>query len=309
MSTSSQRKPPIDDVHVAFSVEEALADLAAHRGSARLIAGGTALKPLIASGACAATHWVDVSQVCSMKRIVVVDDYLVIGGSVTLALLASSPLVRDCVPMLHEAARAQGGEGMRAAATLVGQMVAAEGSAEGSVALVALNAEAQIVNLTGSQWLPVASLFVRSGVSRVDSTAEIVTAVRVPLLAPTCGTAIGWIERPGPEQPSPLVLALVLALDGDALRWGSVALGTPAGIPGHVQPAEEALSGARVTDPNTRERLARLVAAAGADAMHIDEETRAVVGDTILRLAEGCYGQALAAARAGAASSDGPQAT
>jgi len=323
MAGNGKHRLLADHIQAVSSVEEALAHLAAHRGNARLIAGGTVLTPLIERGECTATHLVDISRVCAMRRIALADEHVVIGGAVTLAALVESAVVRAHVPMLYEAALAVEGDEVRAAATLVGRMVAAEGSAEGSVALVALDAEAQIANLTGSQWMPVASLFVRSGVSRVDSTAEIVTAVRVPALGSCCGTAIGWIERPGPQQPSPLVLALVLGLtpDRDAVRWGAVAMGTETGIPAHVGAAEEALAGAPLADPNTRERVARLIAAAGADAacrtdadshitatQRIDESSRDSVRQMILRLAQGCYDQALAAAMAGGASGDGHQA-
>jgi aerobic carbon-monoxide dehydrogenase medium subunit len=323
MAGNEERGLLADHIQVVSSVEEALALLAAHRGNARLIAGGTVLMPLIERGECTATHLVDVSRVCAMRRIALAADHVVIGGAVTLAALTESAVVRAQVPVLYEAALAVEGDEVRAAATLVGRMVAAEGSAEGSVALVALDAEAQITNLTGSQWMPVASLFVRSGVSRVDSTTEIVTAVRVPAPDPACGTAIGWIERPGPQQPSPLVLALVLALtpDRDTVRWGSVAMGTEAGIPAHVGTAEAALAGASVADPNTRERVARLVAAAGADAVcrsdtggsigathGVDEASRDSVRQTILRLVQGCYDQALAAATVGGASGNGHRA-
>lgn len=313
-------KRRLDNIHVASSTEEALAHLAAHRGNAQIIAGGTVLMPLIERGECVATHLVDVSRVCTMKRITLAGDHVVIGGAVTFGGLTESPLIRAQVPMLYEAALVAGDEEVRALATLVGRMVAAEGSAESSVALVALDAEAQITNLTGSQWMPVVSLFVRSGVSRVDSTSEIVTAVRVPALDAHCGMAIGWIERPSPRQPSPLVLALVLSLapEGDAVRWGSVAMGTPAGIPAHIRPAEEALTGALVADPNTRERLTRLVGAAGAEAVcrsdtgddsratrHVDEASRGAVREAVVHLAQGCYDQALAAAMARGASGNG----
>jgi carbon-monoxide dehydrogenase medium subunit len=297
----------VDGIHVVASVDEALAYLAAHRGNARLIAGGTQLMPLIERGVCDATFLVDVSRVCSMQRIVQDERHVVIGGSVTLAKLAENPIICAEAPVLRDAALAVEGESVRAMATLVGHIVAAEGSAPVAVALVALDAEAQIDNLTGSQWMPVDALYVRSGVSRVDSTSEIVTAVRFPRTGPGVGTAMGWIERPEPGQPSPLIVALALCLSSDhaTVRWGSVAIGSPVGIPMHVRPAEEALTDAPVGEPDTRERLARLVAAAGTDAMGVDEASRTEVRATTVGLAQRCYDQALGAAMASDAAGDG----
>ena len=297
----------VDNIQVAASVEEALAHLSTHRGQAQVIAGGTVLMPAIESGASAATYLVDISQVCTMRRIALTNGHLVIGGAVTFAALIESPLIRSHAPMLYEAAFAVGGEDVRALATLVGRMVAAEGSAESSVALVALDAEAEIANLTGSQWLPVESLFVRSGVSRVDSTSEIVTAVRVPLLTEGQGAALGWMAHPEPSAPAPIVMALEVSLapERDTIAWASIALGTPMGIPAHVVAAEQALQGAAVDDPKTRERFTRLVGAAGADAMRIDETERETVRQALAPLVQGCYDQALRDALARPAASNG----
>ena len=184
---SFPRKPHLADYFMASSIEEALAYLMAHHGKAQLVAGGTLLMPQMQRGECIARQLVDISRVSAMKRVTMDGDRLVIGGAVTLASLADSDLVRAHAPLLYQAARAIATPKVRYLATLAGNVIAAEGSAQGALALVALDAEAQITNTTGSQWLPVESLFVRAGLSRVDSTSEIATLIRVP----TSGYNIG----------------------------------------------------------------------------------------------------------------------
>ncbi|NLG50532.1 MAG: hypothetical protein GX552_10525 [Chloroflexi bacterium] len=246
---------------MASSVEEALAYLTVNRGEAQLVAGGTDLLPRLEAGDLLFEHLVDVSRVAAMKRIEQENGYLIIGGSVTFAALQEEALVRERVPLLWEAARQMGTPEVRQAATLAGNVVTAYGNADGAVALVALDAEVEITNMTGSQWLPIGALFVRSGVSRVDSTSEIVTAVRLGGLGPDQGMAL---ERVAPRQPgerAPLVLAMVLAVDREAnvVDWASVAAGAADTVPFRFAGLEELLGGLHLDDVRTREMLPNLV--------------------------------------------------
>jgi carbon-monoxide dehydrogenase medium subunit len=220
------------DYYMASSIEEAIAYLTAHPGEAQIISGGTKLMPLLQRGQAIATRLVDVSRITAIKRVRIEGDYLVIGGAVTYAQLLIKEQIADQMPVLAEAAQMVGAPQIRQQASLAGSIVHARGNSEGAITLIALSAEAEIANLTGAQWVPVRSLFVRPGVSRVNSAAEIVTAVRIPLLGAGQGAALARIE-PGPgESHSPLVAAVALSIGQDeALDWLSLAVGAPADVP------------------------------------------------------------------------------
>jgi carbon-monoxide dehydrogenase medium subunit len=151
---------------------------------------------------------------------------------------------------------------VRHLATLAGNVISAEGNAEGLVALLALGADAEITNLTGAQWLPVATLLARSGVSRVDSSAEIVTLFRVRPLEPGQGSAL---ERAVPLTPAgatwpgraPLVLAAALTLgEGDVIVNSAWVLGVAGDLPVRLAAVERELAGAEALAPATRKSLA-----------------------------------------------------
>ena len=234
----------LHECYLASSVEGAIAYLSAHHGEGLIIAGGTDLRAGIESGALADTRLVDVSRVGSMRRIAEDDGYVVCGGAVTFAMLAEDDLIHRAAPLLFQAGGEMGNEEVRRRATLGGNIVAARGNADGAVALVALDAEAEITNLTGAQWLPVASLYVRPGASRVDSTAEIVTAVRFRSLRARQGVDLQRIVHPGLDPHPLLVLALALALgeNGRTIEWVSVVAGSAAVVPAHLSEVEEALT-------------------------------------------------------------------
>ena len=157
----TKTRPALRDYYVAASVEDALSYLSAHHGEAQLLGGGTLLMPLVQRGQSMATRLVDISGIGSLRRIVAKDDYIRIGGAATLAVILESKVVRFQAPLLYEAAAAMGTPQVRHLATLAGNLVSAEGNAECLVALVALEADAEITNLTGNQWLPVSTLLAR----------------------------------------------------------------------------------------------------------------------------------------------------
>ena len=187
----------IEGCYRASSVQEALAYLATHRGRAQLVAGGTQLMPLIESGEALAVCLVDISGINALRRITEEDSHLVMGSAVTLQMMADHPLVHSKAPLLIEAIRKTRASVQPNTATLGGAVATSCGTSEIAVALVTLDTEAQITNLTGSQWLPLSCLLAKSGFSRVDSTSEIVTALRCAPLVEGQGAAMGRVQPAG----------------------------------------------------------------------------------------------------------------
>lgn len=268
MSTTlfNNPRPVLRDYYVAASVEDALSYLLAHHGEAQLLGGGTLLMPLLQGRQLAATRLVDISGIGPLRRIAVKDDYLKVGGAVTLECLLESKAVRGQAPLLYEAAAAAGTPQVRHLATLAGSLVSAEGNAECLVALVAMEAEAEITNLTGAQWLPVHTLLARAGVSRVDSTAEIVTTIRLRPLMPGQGSALERAAPPARQGGSgdgawagrsPLMVAVALALaDDDTVQSVSCVLGAAGDVPVRLHAVEQAITGIGAQESATRKALA-----------------------------------------------------
>jgi organic radical activating enzyme len=200
----SLNKRALKGYYMASSVEGALAYLATHRGKAQLVAGGTELMPFVLRGECRISYLVDISRIRAMKRLSQDSQDLQIGGATTMSTLLESDLVRLHAPLLYESARHLGTPKVRHLATVAGNVVSAEGNADCAVALLALDAETEITNLTGAQWLPLASLFVRPGVSRVNSTSEIMTSLRFHILSSGQGEALERMAPSSPTHRSPL---------------------------------------------------------------------------------------------------------
>ena len=148
------------------SVEEALAMLAAHEGRARLMAGGTDLVIELTEGRRATDCLVDITRIPELGKITLEDGMIVLGANVTHRQASESPLVRERAAVLAEACQAVGSLQIRNVATLGGNVVNAMPAADGSTALLALEAEAEIADGTGRKWVPLGDLFAGPGVSR-----------------------------------------------------------------------------------------------------------------------------------------------
>lgn len=207
-------EPRLKRYFVASSVEEAIAYLSAHRGQAQVVGGGTALMPVVLSGRSVASHLVDVTRVGALRRLRIDKEYLVLGGAVTLAQVLRSEATLDLLPILQDMALSTDTPQLRELATLAGGIVNSSSNSSVTLALSALNAEAEIANLTGSQWLPVRSLLNRPGSGRVNSMSEILVSLRIRLPEPGSGAALVRMEASSGSQDEASVIAVSLGYDG-----------------------------------------------------------------------------------------------
>jgi len=231
------------------SVEEALAMLAEREGRARLVAGGTDLIIQLTEGRRAADCLVDITRIPELDRITLEDGMIVLGANVTHRQAAESSLIRERATVLAEACQAVGSLQIRNAGTLGGNVVNAMPAADGSTALLALEAEAEIADGTGRMWVPLRDLFVGPGVSRVDSTREMLTAFRFRALSERQGSALERIARRRALALPILICAVVVTLSeaGEDFESARIALGPVAPVPFRASHAEESLRGAPIS--------------------------------------------------------------
>ena len=159
-----------DEYVIPKSAEEALQVLRSHEGEARIIAGGTDLVPDLKDGVRRVKCLVDISEIESLKKIEPDGTLIRIGAGVTHAQAASSRLIREQATLLAEAAQAVGSPLIRNQGTIAGNVVNAQPAADTAVALLALDAEVEILSSGGTRRVPVEQIYESLGVSRIDST-------------------------------------------------------------------------------------------------------------------------------------------
>jgi carbon-monoxide dehydrogenase medium subunit len=230
---------------IPTSVDEALDILSRYDGQARLIAGGTDLVIELQEGRVSAECLVDVTRIPGLDRIERQGDWIVLGCNVTFRQIKESPLLREQARVLSEAAATVGALQIQTAATLAGNVVNAMPAADGSVALVTLDAEAGIADGKGRTWRPVGELYRGPGESAVDPRRQMLIAVRFRAAGPGQGSA--W-ERIGRRRALVLPIlncgvSLALTPDGERLDWARIGLGPVAPVPFRARQAEAFLAG------------------------------------------------------------------
>lgn len=241
-----------DNYHLPTTVDDALALLAQYDGRARIVAGGTDL--LVDTQAeyyeGHRPHFdalIDVTQIAGAKEIRERDGFIEIGCGVTHTQIVSSELIQHRATALAEASFVVGGPQVRNVATLCGNVAHALPAADGTVALMALDGEALVSSLQSprisEQWRPLATLFRGPAQSAVDSTRELITAIRFRPLGKNEASAFARVMRPqGVALP---ILGMAVKVETRDLRLETVAIsaGPVAPIPFRAQRTEEFLRG------------------------------------------------------------------
>ncbi len=286
--------------YLATSVDDALSALEQWQGKARLIAGGTDLVLDVRQGKFAPQCLVDTTRIPGIDAIGYEGDYVVVGANATYHQLWTSPLVNCEAYVLAEAAHHVGAWSVQNVGTLAGNVVTAQPAGDGSIALLALDAEAEVAGKGGRQWLPVSSLFAGPGRSHLDASREMITRFRWRRRKPRQASAY---ERLAKREVMSLPIAccavdLELTEDLDHLAWIRISLGPVADTPFRATCAEDWLAGEACTDENYAIAAdeAALVCTVRTSALRATAEYREVVLQVLIQRA---IQRAVQAARSG----------
>jgi carbon-monoxide dehydrogenase medium subunit len=225
------------------SVDAAVRALAEWHGQARIIAGGTDLLPALAENTLRPRCLISTARIHGLDEIRLTDEYVEIGAAVTFADLKEYAYINQSVEVLAGAARSVGALAIQNVATLAGNIVNAMPAADGSMAAIALEAEAQVVDSAGAKWIAVETLFRGPGQSALDPARQLLTHIRFRRYERGWGTA--WYRlgrRPSLTLPI-LNCALSLRLDesGQQILHAVIAVGPVAPQPFRARQAERFL--------------------------------------------------------------------
>jgi carbon-monoxide dehydrogenase medium subunit len=179
------------------SLAEAIEDLNNAHPPAMLIAGGTDLLLDIKQGRHQPAHtMIDLTAVYEMVVIELRGEDLFIGAAVPINRITQHPMVIDHAMSLVEACNLIAGPQVRNTATLGGNVAHALPAAEGTIALTALDAQAEVADASGLRRLRLNELFLGPGKSAINKSAEIITGFYLPLAKAGQASCFKRIMRP-----------------------------------------------------------------------------------------------------------------
>jgi carbon-monoxide dehydrogenase medium subunit len=212
------------------SLDDALDAVGRLDGEARLIAGGTALVPMIRLGLVKPDRLVSLHRLADLSAIRPDErGGLELGAMATLADVERSRVVREGWPLLAEAARRVASPAIRTSGSIGGNLAYAEAASDPAPALLCLDAEVHLAGPAGRRAVPIAGFF-RGFYETALEPGEIVITVRVPPMPP--GARSGYVKfTPRSAEDRPLIGVAALVVLDEAGRCAEARLGLGGAAP------------------------------------------------------------------------------
>jgi carbon-monoxide dehydrogenase medium subunit len=233
------------------TLSEAIEDLQNAPPPVIPIAGGTDLLLDIKQGRHSPVHTlIDLTGVSEMNVIEIRDAELFIGASVPVNRITENPDVNQHAQALVEACNLIAGPQVRNTATLGGNAAHALPAADGTIALVALNAQAEIVNPEGKRRIPFVELFLGPGKSSIDKSSELIAGFYLPLTSQNQASCFKRIMRPQGVALPILNCAVWIDREQNFIEETRISIGPGGPKPFRATEAETALRGQTLSSEN-----------------------------------------------------------
>ncbi|HXF67034.1 MAG TPA: FAD binding domain-containing protein [Burkholderiales bacterium] len=249
------------------TLREAAGLLASGGGSARPLAGGTAVMLMMKMGVLRPERLVSLRAVESRySEIRPADGELRLGALATLSALERSPEVRRRAPALARALGTLANVRVRNVATLGGHLAHADPHLDLPPLLIALGASVATVDAKGGRTLPLENLYA-GYLETALAPGELIAEVSVPEQGARRAAYLKCTTRSLDDWPA-LGVAAALDLDGGRVREARIVIGAATDVPTRLHGAEAVLRGACVEDSV----LARAADAAAEEAAIAGDE-------------------------------------
>lgn len=238
-------KPAPFAYHKARSLEDAVAQLAAHE-DARLLAGGQSLIATLNMRLSAPTLLVDINGITGLDRIEFNRDTVEIGALVRHTQAERSDVIAKHVPLIARAMPHIAHPAIRNRGTLGGSVAFADPAAELPACLLALGGEVEVSGSKGKRIIK-ADDFFKGLFETALAPDEILTALRLPGAKPD--TRIGFAELARRHGDYAIVgLAATARADGGKLADVRLAYFGVGDTPVRPRKAETALMQGGIND-------------------------------------------------------------
>lgn len=232
-------KPSKFAYHAPETVDAAVEILGRYGGDARVLAGGQSLIPMMNFRLAAPAALIDLGRIPSLAYIRERDGTIQIGAMTRQRAIEFSPVIRDRLPLLHEAIGWVGHLPTRSRGTIGGSLAHADPSAEIPLVLQALEGEVVVRGPRGERTIPAASLF-RTHLTTSLDPQEILIEVRFPIPPAGAGHAVEEFARRHGDFAIAGIAALVVR-DGETCRRARLAAAGTGPTPLRLRAAEEIL--------------------------------------------------------------------
>jgi len=233
---------PAYDLRVPASLQEALELLGDDPGRTKPFAGGTDLMVLLEAGRLEPTSYISLGHLPELRFISESATSVSIGAMTTYTDVQKSAMLASEFPMLCAAAAETGGLANQNRGTLGGNIANASPAADSPPALLAYDAELELVSRRGSRRLPYDRF--HTGYKKMDlAPDELIRAIHLPRRS---GSRRHFYRKVGTRRAqaiSKVCIAGVIEIEQGAIASARLALGSVAPIVVRARHAEAAITG------------------------------------------------------------------
>jgi len=236
------------------SLPDALGLLGGEPGFWQPFAGGTDLMVLLEAGKLMHKNYLNIWNLAELRGFEVSDKDVSLGALTTYTEVQAHPILRAEFPMLCQAASETGGLAIQNRGTLGGNIVNASPAADSPPALLAYNAEVELLSVRGSRWVPYETFHLgyKETVMQPD---ELLARIRLPRPWPD---AVHYYRKVGTRKAqaiSKICFAATARINEGMIEMIRIALGSIAPVPLRCGKTEEVLQGKRLEDSTIAQAL------------------------------------------------------
>ena len=215
-------------------------------------AGGTDLMVLLEAGKLSHRNYVNIWPLHELRGIEITDTHVTLGALTTYTDVQANAILQREFPMLCQAASETGGLAIQNRGTLGGNIVNASPAADSPPALLAYNAELELLSVRGSRWVPYQT-FHTGYKQTIMQPDELLARIRLPRLWPDLRHYYRKVGTRKAQAISKVCFAATARINEGIIDVIRIALGSVAPIPLRCRKTEAVLQGARL-DKTTIER-------------------------------------------------------
>jgi len=271
------------EYHAPKSIPDAINLLGKFGDTAKLLAGGHSLLPMMKLRFAAPAHLIDLGKIAGLKGITQAGNEVHIGAMTTENELIWSKLLAEKIPLLVEAARLISDPQVRYKGTIGGDISHGDPGNDHPAVMLTLGASFVLTGPKGERVLPANGFFLDTYSTQMQPD-EIMTRIRIPI--PPAGT--GWCYSKLKRKTGDFAAAAAavqLRMQGGSVADVQIALTNLGATPLKASAAEAALRGKPLDDAALAEaaRLAMSICSPGEDQRGNAEYKTAMAGEMTRR--------------------------
>jgi len=224
------------------SLDQALALLSNEPGVWKAFAGGTDLMVLLEAGKLPHRNYINIWQLNELRGIEITDSHVTLGALTTYTEVQANAVLHREFPMLCQAASETGGLAIQNRGTLGGNVVNASPAADSPPALLAYDAEIELVSSSGSRWLPYDGF--HTGYKEMNMRAdELLARIRLPRTTSGLNHYYRKVGTRKAQAISKVCFAAVGRIENGRITDSRIVLGSVAPIVVRCKQTEDTLNG------------------------------------------------------------------